>query len=129
VALLLLFSYSVLCRVFIVYHVRSVFFKFSLCVSRQSYERPRHTVFDLSFHLCVRADVRTCIRAGVLGGGIPRPVGRRLLVSFRCLSRAAIFDEIKTLITARCYASAVLAMGLCPSVSVSVSVCHKSVFY
>ena len=25
--------------------------------------------------------------------------------------------------TARCYASAVLAMGLCPSVSVSVSVC------
>ena len=59
----------------------------------------------------MRADVRTCIRACVLGGGIPRPVGRRLLV-FRCLSRAAIFDEIKTLITARCYASAVLAMGL-----------------
>ena len=33
--------------------------------------------------------------------------------------------------TARCYASAVLAMGLCPclSVSVFVSVCHKPVFY
>jgi len=33
--------------------------------------------------------------------------------------------------TARCYASAVLAMGLCPSVSVclSVCVCHKPVFY
>ena len=29
--------------------------------------------------------------------------------------------------TARCYASAVLAMGLCPSVSVSV--CHMPVFY
>ena len=29
--------------------------------------------------------------------------------------------------TARCYASAVLAMGLC--LSVSVSVCHKSEFY
>ena len=27
--------------------------------------------------------------------------------------------------TARCYASAVLAMGLCPSVSVCVCVCHK----
>jgi len=36
-------------------------------------------------------------------------------------------------LTALCYASAVLAMGLCPSVSVCVclclSVCHKSVFY
>jgi len=30
-------------------------------------------------------------------------------------------------ITARCYASAVLEMGLCPSVCLSV--CHKSVFY
>jgi len=29
--------------------------------------------------------------------------------------------------TTRCYAYAVLAMGLCPSVSVSV--CHKPVFY
>jgi len=39
------------------------------------------------------------------------------------------------IITARCYASAVLAMGLCPSVCVclsvclSVCVCHKPVFY
>ena len=35
------------------------------------------------------------------------------------------------LFTARCYASAVLAMGLCPSVCVCVclSVCHKPVFY
>ena len=32
-------------------------------------------------------------------------------------------------ITARCYASAVLAMGLCPSVCVCLSVCHKPVFY
>ena len=31
--------------------------------------------------------------------------------------------------TERCYASPVLAMGLCLSVSVSVSVCHKSEFY
>ena len=31
--------------------------------------------------------------------------------------------------TARCYASAVLAMGLCLCLSVSVSVCHKSEFY
>ena len=31
----------------------------------------------------------------------------------------------KKFITARCYAFAVLAMGLCPS----VSVCHKPVFY
>ena len=33
------------------------------------------------------------------------------------------------LFTARCYASAVLAMGLCPPVCLSVSVCHKPVFY
>ena len=31
--------------------------------------------------------------------------------------------------TARCYASAVLAMGLCLSVSICLSVCHKSEFY
>ena len=31
--------------------------------------------------------------------------------------------------TARCYASAVLAMGLCLSVCLSVCVCHKSEFY
>jgi len=31
--------------------------------------------------------------------------------------------------TARCYASAVLAMGLCLSVPVCLSVCHKSEFY
>ena len=31
--------------------------------------------------------------------------------------------------TARCYASAVLAMGLCLCPSVSVSVCYKSEFY
>jgi len=37
-------------------------------------------------------------------------------------------DTIRvTVFTARCYASAVLAMGLC--LSVSVSVCHKSEFY
>jgi len=37
----------------------------------------------------------------------------------------------KQVFTARCYASAVLAMGLCPSVCVCVclSVCHKPVFY
>ena len=37
-----------------------------------------------------------------------------------------------TVFTARCYASApsaVLAMGLCLSVSVYVCVCHKSEFY
>ena len=34
-----------------------------------------------------------------------------------------------TLFTARCYASAVLAMGLCPSVCLSVCACHKPVFY
>jgi len=33
------------------------------------------------------------------------------------------------LVTARCHASAVLAMGLCLPVSVSVSVCNKSEFY
>jgi len=31
--------------------------------------------------------------------------------------------------TARCYASALLAMGLCLCEAVSVSVCHKSEFY
>ena len=31
--------------------------------------------------------------------------------------------------TARCYASAVLAIGLCPSVCVCLSLCHKPVFY
>ena len=34
-----------------------------------------------------------------------------------------ILHFIRVIFTARCYASAVLAMGLCPSV------CHKSVFY
>jgi len=34
---------------------------------------------------------------------------------------------IGAVFTVRCYASAVLAMALCPSVSVSV--CHKSEFY
>ena len=33
----------------------------------------------------------------------------------------------KTVVTERCYASAVLAMGLCPCLSVSVY--HKPVFY
>ena len=32
---------------------------------------------------------------------------------------------VKSIFTARCYASAVLAMGLCPSVSVSVSVTSR----
>jgi len=38
-------------------------------------------------------------------------------------------QDFHTVFTARCYASAVLAMGLCLSVSVSVCVCHKSEFY
>jgi len=49
---------------------------------------------------------------------------------FSCTSKfcsAALY--FMTVFTARCYVSAVLAMGLCPSVSVSVSVCHKSEFY
>jgi len=41
--------------------------------------------------------------------------------------------SFKSVFTARCYASAVLAMSLCPSVSVCVCVrvrvCHKPVFY
>ena len=40
---------------------------------------------------------------------------------------AYVSVSFSNIFTARCYASAVLAMGLCPSVSVSV--CHKSVFY
>ena len=48
----------------------------------------------------------------------------RLLIS--CVSSVAI----SFIITARCYASAVLAMGLCRSVSVSVRLSQlKSVFY
>ena len=45
----------------------------------------------------------------------------------------AVYDAALCLsvFTARCYASAVLAMALCPSVCLSVcpSVRHKSVFY
>jgi len=37
-----------------------------------------------------------------------------------------IWESFSSVFTARCYASAVLAMGLC--LSVSVSVCHKSEF-
>ena len=42
---------------------------------------------------------------------------------------AATSDVV--VLTARCYASSVLAMGLCLSVSVCLSVCvyHKSEFY
>jgi len=36
---------------------------------------------------------------------------------------------LSLLFTARCYASAVLAMGLCLCLSGSLSVCHKSEFY
>jgi len=44
------------------------------------------------------------------------------------------FRSLQELVfTARCYASAVLAMGLCPCLclclSVCLSVCHKSKFY
>ena len=39
----------------------------------------------------------------------------------------SIKEGIHPVFTARCYTSAVLAMGLC--LSVSVSVCHKSEFY
>ena len=41
----------------------------------------------------------------------------------------SIQEGIHLVFTARCYASAVLAMGLCLCLSVSVSVCHKSEFY
>jgi len=40
--------------------------------------------------------------------------------------RRLIYDLV---LTERCYASAVLAMGLCLCLSVSVFVCHKSEFY
>jgi len=41
------------------------------------------------------------------------------------------FADFNAIFTARCYASAVLAMALCPSVcpSVRLSVRHKSEFY
>jgi len=45
----------------------------------------------------------------------------QVLIELRCL--------VYFLFTARCYASAVLAMGLCLSVFVSAHVCHKPVFY
>jgi len=52
---------------------------------------------------------------------------------FRMSWRATVAGNLlltrfaRSFFTARCYASAVLAMGLCPSVSVCV--CHKPVFY
>jgi len=50
------------------------------------------------------------------------------LCVYVCLS-VIIFSELHVrslpIFTARCYASAVLAMGMC----LSVSVCHKSEFY
>jgi len=55
-----------------------------------------------------------------------------LAVSFLLFIVCKFIDYVLRLtvfITARCYASAVLAMGLCPSVSVCLSVCHKPVFY
>jgi len=44
-----------------------------------------------------------------------------------CLVSSGCTKEQSKLFTARCYASAVLAIGLCPSVCLSVR--HKSVFY
>ena len=46
------------------------------------------------------------------------------IIFWRCIQMSIAF-------TARCYASAVLAMAMCPSVCLSVclSICHKSVFY
>jgi len=45
------------------------------------------------------------------------------------LVRHALVIPMQSIFTARCYASAVLAMGLCLCLSVSVCVCHKSEFY
>ena len=41
--------------------------------------------------------------------------------------RLVVAEAYRSLVTARCYASAVLAMALCLSVRLSVR--HKSVFY
>ena len=46
-------------------------------------------------------------------GGETQSVGNTMTTPHYCRRRLFVF-------TARCYASAVLAMGLCPSVSVSV---------
>ena len=55
----------------------------------------------------------------------PGTAGRRRLVAQP--GRLTLRFTVHLVFTARCYASAVLAMGLC--LCLSVSVCHKSEFY
>ena len=69
-------------------------------------DRRMHYVFDLFVRQCVCAYGRD---------GRVRPACRRLLFDFLLPLSFSIF------ITARCYASAVLAMGLCLSVCLSVT--------
>jgi len=49
-------------------------------------------------------------------------------VAFLFFFRSDSADSLRTF-TAQCYACAVYAMALCPYLSLSVCVCHKSVFY
>ena len=82
-------------------------------------DRQRYCVFDLSVCVCVRVCVQMCVRA--CQGGILRPAFSRLPVFFHTTTLLIIWFVMKThfIIIARCYASAVLAMALCPSVSVT----------
>jgi len=84
-----------------------------------------------SHHL--QADCQTGISSGTLRSvieyGLPLPLFKtRINLCQNCkvsFKKSATAEEIGCIFTTRCYASAVVAMGLCPS----VCVCHKSVFY
>ena len=58
---------------------------------------------------------------------VPGQAARLNIICIANITLATVSSPV--FFTARCYTSAVLAMGLCPSVCLSVSVCHKPVFY
>ena len=60
-----------------------------------------------------------------IGGGLAQEHKKKSLDYSQFIRDFAAIKARKVIFTARCYASAVLAMGLC----LSVSVCHKSEFY
>ena len=52
-----------------------------------------------------------------------------LVICFCCIILLSVsFSNVISIFTARCYASAVLAMGLCLSVNIP-TLCHNSEFY
>jgi len=118
--LVFLFSrYSIAFRFISVILNDSVVSDVVLCIRRPSYRPPKVLCFR-PVRLCVRTCLRTDVRTGVPGRH--SPTGFQSTSSFfHTTTLLIIWFVMKThfIIIARCYASAVLAMALCPSVSVT----------